>query len=138
MTKVKGIETKIQQNPLGKACLPAGLEPAVQQPAAAETLSQVHVDTTDIRLWHGEVLGLQQNVFGTAMAEGAVYLDLCLIFLLFRFSLSKGRVLTEVIAKIDLTLRCSMWSSYLRMRFFRHCKTSSLIEITMYSFLRKS
>lgn len=50
MTKVEGVGTKSPENPLGKACLPAGLEPAVQQPVAAETLSQVHVDTADIGL----------------------------------------------------------------------------------------
>lgn len=83
---------KSPENPLGEVCHPAGPQPAIQQPAAEAPLSQVHVDTR-------KVLGLQPRLFDTSiMAEGAVYLDLCLIFLLFRLSLLKQRVLiTRVI-----------------------------------------
>lgn len=92
-----GKNIRVPENPLGKVCHPAGPEAAIQQPAAEAPLSQVHVDAAtgfDMR----KVLGLQPRLFDTAiMAEGAVYLDLCLIFLLFRFSLLKQGVLTRVI-----------------------------------------
>lgn len=81
-----------QENPLEKVCHPAGPKPAAEAP-----LSQVHVDAAtgfDAR----KALGLQLRLFDTAiMAERAVYLDLCLIFLLFRFSLLKQGVVTRVI-----------------------------------------
>lgn len=118
-----------------EVCHPAGPEPAIQQPAAEAPLSQVHVDTTtgfDTR----KVLGLQPRLFDTSiMAEGAVYLDLCLIFLLFRFSLLKqGVLITRVIHQFRRYFPAAPYkkTSYLRMRFFRHCKKRTiLIAITI-------
>lgn len=87
MTKVEGIRTKRPENPLGKVDHPAGLGSAVRPPAACRLRTMWAPQTSDFDT--GKALGLQLSLFNTATVEGAVYLDLCLIFLLFRFSLTK-------------------------------------------------
>lgn len=96
MTKVEG-RTKSAENHLGQVCYPAGPERASHQPAAEALLSQVPLNAAT-GFNTRKALGLQLRLFNTAiMAEEAVYLDLCLIFLLFRFSLLKQGVLMKVI-----------------------------------------
>lgn len=96
MTKVEELRTE-SQCPRGTARHPAGLESALQhQSAAAAPRPLVDMDATGLKPGHGEgVVGLQlrspaclwPTCDATAMAERTAYLDLCLIFLLLRFSL---------------------------------------------------
>lgn len=94
MTKVQEFRAKSPESLRGKACRPAGLESAVHhQSAAAVPPPQIDVDVTGFRLETRRILGLRLGpssgcrLHQQSQPRGTVYLDLCLIFLLFRFSL---------------------------------------------------
>lgn len=128
MTKVEGLKTESRKSFRES---PPSSRSWISLPA---TLSQVHGDARLQTLTPRKTLGHQLSLFDTAMADGAVYLDLCLIFLLFLFSLSKRMVLTKIIlqsrrhfpaaAHKHLTCACASFATakqmWLQFIFWRH------------------
>lgn len=140
MTKAEELRTKSSECPRGKAVVQQMFDHSSKcEPAAA---ASGRSGCSRSQTWLGRVLGLQlcspvplllSACDVTAMAESTVHLDLCLIFLLLRFSLYRSRHKVQshfrCYKKIKILKGCECkrdyctaikTDSYLRMRFFRH------------------
>lgn len=139
MTKVEELRTESPKCPRGTARHPAGLKSALQHDQLpllpclwliwtplASSLDMGRGPGSPAVLT-GPFVG---NMWWNSLAERTVYLDLCLIFLLLRFSLWSDHNKSQLEENaqwrgLDSTawLKNVCWKqSYLRMRFFRHCK----------------